>query len=203
MDDRSGNQEADTPVEPKSLTHRSPSDPLRYIIDTNIYISALWKPQGTAGELLRKISEGKVTPIYSGRIIEELRDVALRPEIRDRGIAPEDVEMLIDILMLVGEFYRDLPPGHAVPVCGDPKDDFLFALADLAAPDLLVSNDNLVIQTLVPGVLATTCGIPFIYYSNNIPGAPATYRSPGNRPSSFLKFPVATSSTRWRPIFSD
>ena len=50
---------------------------MKAVIDTNILVSALWKPTGNAYFLLSKIISGQIKPCYDFRIIKEYRDVLI------------------------------------------------------------------------------------------------------------------------------
>ncbi|MDR1807803.1 MAG: PIN domain-containing protein, partial [Propionibacteriaceae bacterium] len=49
------------------------------VLDTNIIVSALLRPQGRPSALLTLVVTGRVTPCYDGRILAEYADVLARP----------------------------------------------------------------------------------------------------------------------------
>ena len=69
------------------------------VIDTNILVSALWKPVSNASLLISNVISGNIKPCYDYRIIEEYRDVLNRPKFHFSGI---QVEYLLDVFIQDG-----------------------------------------------------------------------------------------------------
>mgnify|MGYP000346673473 CR=1 FL=1 len=53
---------------------------MNIVLDTNILVSALWKPSGNASLFLSHVITVDLQLCYDHRIIEEYRDVLLRPK---------------------------------------------------------------------------------------------------------------------------
>ena len=52
------------------------------VIDTNILVSAFWKSDGNPATVVSLMLQGKITPCFDLRIIEEYREVLARPKLR-------------------------------------------------------------------------------------------------------------------------
>lgn len=113
--------------------------PLRVVLDPNIAISALITPNGTTGQVVRAGLSGRYRTIVCPGLLEELDDVLRRPKLRRWFTTDDAAEFLADLIGLA-ETYPDTsdPP----PICRDPDDDYLLALAVQAHADLLVSGDH-------------------------------------------------------------
>ena len=48
---------------------------MRAVIDTGVFVSALIRKQGTTGDVLRALRDGRFTAIYTTDIVVELIDV--------------------------------------------------------------------------------------------------------------------------------
>jgi uncharacterized protein len=114
---------------------------VRLVLDTNVVMSALlWR--GKPYQLLEAIRQRSNLQLYcSGALLEELADVLTRPSATKRLalIGKQAQELLLDYITSV-EVVRAAPLPH--PVCRDPDDDEVLALAAAASADLIVSGDN-------------------------------------------------------------
>ena len=100
----------------------------------------LWR--GKPYQLLEAIRERSNLQIYSsGVLLEELADVLARPSVTKRLalIDKQAREVLLDYIAAVQVI--DAAP-LPQPVCRDPDDDVVLALALAASADLIVSGDN-------------------------------------------------------------
>jgi predicted nucleic acid-binding protein len=52
---------------------------MRAVIDTGVFVSALIRPQGVTGEILRALRNGDFTPVYSTDMLVEIIGVLGRP----------------------------------------------------------------------------------------------------------------------------
>ena len=113
---------------------------MRAVIDTNVLIAALlWR--GPAHALLEHVRAGTVSLVSSPALLAELADVIGRSKFdailtktnssRERSLA--EVRRLAEVIE---------PPPLPQPVCRDPDDDQVLALAVAAKVDLIVSGDN-------------------------------------------------------------
>jgi putative PIN family toxin of toxin-antitoxin system len=114
---------------------------VRIVLDTNVVMSALlWR--GKPYQLLEAVRHGPRFVLYSsGVLLEELADVLTRPSAAKRLalIDKQAHEVLLDYIAAVEIVAA---PALPQPVCRDPDDDAVLALALSASADLIVSGDN-------------------------------------------------------------
>ncbi|SRR6266498_68614 len=113
---------------------------MRVVIDTGVFVSALIRRQGTTGDVLRALLDGRFTVIYTTDIVVEIIDVLGRPLFRTKyHIEPDDITALVNLIRLRGELVN---PGKKVTACRDPKDDKFLEAALAAGADCIVSGDT-------------------------------------------------------------
>jgi putative PIN family toxin of toxin-antitoxin system len=113
---------------------------IRAVIDTNVLVSALIKPDSPAGPILRKLGEGNFQLIFSPAVLDELIRVLAYPKLRKKyKISREDMETVVAILVLRGEMVF---PSRSIRVCRDPHDDIFIEAAVSGSADYLVSGDS-------------------------------------------------------------
>jgi putative PIN family toxin of toxin-antitoxin system len=127
---------------------------VRAVIDTNVLLAGLlW--HGPPHALLEQVRAGTVSLVSSPVLLAELADVIGRAKFdailtrtntsRERSLA--EVRRLAEVID---------PPALPQPVCRDPDDDQVLALAIAAKVELIVSGDN------DPLLLGSFEGIPII-----------------------------------------
>jgi putative PIN family toxin of toxin-antitoxin system len=113
---------------------------MRAVIDTNVLLSALlWS--GTPRALLEQVRNGTVAMISSPALLAELARVIERPKFdvillrakTSRAQTLAEVRQLAEVID---------PPPLAQPVCRDPDDDAVLALAIAAPVDFVISGDD-------------------------------------------------------------
>ena len=113
---------------------------MRAVIDTNVLLAGLlWR--GPPHALLEHVRAGTVSLVSSSALLAELADVIGRAKFdailnrtntsRERSLA--EVRRLAEVIE---------PPPLPQPVCRDPDDDEVLALALAAQVELIVSGDN-------------------------------------------------------------
>lgn len=120
---------------------------MRAVFDTNVLVSALlW--HGPPHALLEQVRNGSIALITSPALLAELADVIGRAKFdailvrantsREQALA--QVRQLAEVVD---------PPPLPQPVCRDPDDDAVLALALAAKVDCIVSGDDdlLVLET--------------------------------------------------------
>jgi putative PIN family toxin of toxin-antitoxin system len=113
---------------------------MRAVIDTGVLVSGLIRRQGTTGEVLRALREGRFVIIYTTPILVEIVDVLGRDPFRSKyHIEPEDISTLVNLIRLRGEL---VAPKQAVTVCRDPKDNKFLEATLAGKVDALVSGDD-------------------------------------------------------------
>ena len=113
---------------------------MRAVIDTGVFVSGLIRRQGTTGDVLRALRDGRFTAIYSTDIVVEIIDVLGRAEFRSKyHIEPDDITALVNLIRLRGEL---VTPVRKVNACRDPKDDKFLEAALSTQTDCIVSGDD-------------------------------------------------------------
>jgi putative PIN family toxin of toxin-antitoxin system len=117
-----------------------PAPSIRAVIDTNILVRALIKPDGTVGPVLQRLRQGQYTLLYAPPLLEELVDVLNRPRIRRKyGLTEADIRTVVGLLLLRGEA---VTPAERITICRDPKDNKFLEVAVAGEADVLVSGDE-------------------------------------------------------------
>lgn len=120
----------------------------RIVIDTNLVLSGLlWR--GQPHLLLTQVGQNPGMQLFSSQVLlDELADVLRRPSPTKRlnQINLTAHSVLADYVRVVTLLQ---PQPFPQPVCRDPDDDEVLALALLAQADVIVSGDNdlLVLQS--------------------------------------------------------
>jgi uncharacterized protein len=113
---------------------------MRAVLDTNVLLSGLlWR--GPSYALLEQVRSGALAMISSPELLAELAQVLARPKfdaIINRSHSSRE-QMLVEVRMLAEVVD---PPPLAQPVCRDPDDDAVLALAMAAKADLMISGDD-------------------------------------------------------------
>lgn len=113
----------------------------RFVVDPGLFISALIAPRGPQRRLLDMAFDGRYTLIVSPAWTDELTEVLLRPKFR-RYFTVEQAKQTVNALNLLGDHHPDPPLEHRQPVCRDPDDEYLFALAEATEATFLISGDK-------------------------------------------------------------
>ncbi len=112
----------------------------RAIIDTNILIRALIKPQGTVGPVLTRLRDGDYTLLYDEPLLDELIAKLALPRIRDKyHLTDDDVETVLALILLRGE---PVMPQRRITACRDPKDNIVLEVAVAGEADYIVTGDD-------------------------------------------------------------
>jgi uncharacterized protein len=125
--------------------------PIKVIIDTNLWISFLIGKQ--LGSLKLLLTEGKIQPIFSQQLLDEIIIVTQRPKLT-KYFSSEKVLELIVFLKAIGLFVEIQ---SIVSLCRDPKDNYLLALARDSQADYLITGDGdlLVLESFEDTVILT------------------------------------------------
>ena len=112
---------------------------MRAVIDTGVFVSALIRRQGTTGDVLSSLRDGRFTAIYTTDILVEIIDVLGRAKFRTKyHIEPDDITALVNLIRLRGEL---VTPTQKITACRDPRDDKFLEAALAAQTDCIVSGD--------------------------------------------------------------
>ena len=111
---------------------------MRLVIDTNILISALLVGSSLPAHLIALWREGRFDLLTSADQLDELMRVTRYPRIRER-LAPQLAGRLINELRDIAVVVKNLPVGTVSP---DPFDNYLLATAAASSADFLVTGDK-------------------------------------------------------------
>jgi uncharacterized protein len=113
---------------------------MKAVVDTNVLIRALIKPQGTVGPIISRLRNGDYTLVYSLPILDELIEKLALPRIRRKyHVRNEEVEALVALMALRGVLVR---PEQRIKVCRDPDDDMFIEAAIAGGVTYLVTGDK-------------------------------------------------------------
>ena len=86
------------------------------VIDTNVLVSAAMKPDSVPGQVLELVLDGVIVPVFDKTIIEEYRNVLLRPKF---GFTEQLVRDILNEILSHGVRVDAEPSDVDLP---DPKD---------------------------------------------------------------------------------
>lgn len=113
---------------------------MRVVIDTNVLVSAVIRPQGIPGEVLHQLRERRFELLMSRATLDELVNVLFRPRLRTKyRLTDNTLRPILKLLFLRSVM---LQPQEKVTVCRDPKDDVYLELAIAGKADYIVTGDT-------------------------------------------------------------
>jgi len=110
----------------------------RWVLDTNVVLSALVRPGGTCGKLRLAWQAQRFVPLASHPTVAELIRVLAYPKFK---LAAEERHDLLADYLPWGETVRIPIPPPRTPACRDPHDVPFLQLALAAKADALVTGD--------------------------------------------------------------
>jgi uncharacterized protein len=108
----------------------------RVVLDTNVFVSAAIKRHGAEAAILELAISGELTLCVSPQILEEYRDVLLRPKLR---LEPD---LVLSFLRFCYESATVVYPSHAVSVSRDEPDNRFLECCEAAQADYLVTGNK-------------------------------------------------------------
>ena len=111
---------------------------MRLVVDTNLLVSALLSGTSLPAHLITLWREGRFDLLTSSEQLDELMRVTRYPKIRER-LTPALAGRLINELREIAILVENLPQ---VTVCADPFDNYLLAMAAAGAADFVVTGDK-------------------------------------------------------------
>lgn len=108
----------------------------RLVLDTNVVVSALLKPQGLEDQVLRLGLAGKAHICISPAVLAEYTLVLSRPRFK---LQPQEVTTALDKLRQASTVVR---PAFALNVCRHGPDNRFLECAEAAASDYLVTGNT-------------------------------------------------------------
>lgn len=116
--------------------------PSKAVFDCNIFVQALLNPFGASGRCFDAAHEERIVLFISDDLLEEVRDVLLRPNILARlpGSTPEQIEAFVEEIVSIADSIADI--GHSFDFERDPNDEKILDLAIACKAEYIVSRDN-------------------------------------------------------------
>jgi putative PIN family toxin of toxin-antitoxin system len=108
---------------------------LRIVLDTNVLVSALLRPQSLPGRVLDRVLARQVTLALDRRIFNEYQDVLFRPEF---ALPPDAVSTLLEFVWQSSERVQAVSLPIRLP---DPDDVMFIEVAVSALADALVTGN--------------------------------------------------------------
>ena len=113
---------------------------MRAVVDTNILVRAVIKPQGSVGPVLQRLRRRDYTLLLSRATLDEFVEVVHRPRLRVKyGSSESTLRAVIRLIVLRSELVQ---PDVQIVVCRDPKDDKFFEVAVSGQAGVIVSGDE-------------------------------------------------------------
>jgi putative PIN family toxin of toxin-antitoxin system len=108
---------------------------VRAVVDTNVWVSGLIRPDGPPGRILAAVRDRRMVALASWALAEEIIEVLRRPALAQYGLTEADVE---DVTRLLGPL---LPTVELEVAVRDPDDAPVIAAAVSAAADTAITGD--------------------------------------------------------------
>jgi uncharacterized protein len=108
----------------------------RVVLDTNVVVSALLKPQGSEDRVLRLALSGYFTLCTSAAVLAEYADVLPRPKLK---LQAEEIERVLNELRSASKVFQ---PTQAVNSATDEPDNRFLECAEAAGADFLVTGNK-------------------------------------------------------------
>ncbi|MCI0335602.1 MAG: putative toxin-antitoxin system toxin component, PIN family [Planctomycetes bacterium] len=113
----------------------------RVVFDCNVYFQAAISLHGPAAKCFAAAQEGKLLLFVSQQVIDEFRDVCLRPTLARRfALTEERVDAWISAIKTVAVCWESVP--HVFDLQRDPEDAHYIDLAAACHAKLIVSRDR-------------------------------------------------------------
>ncbi|HXV60275.1 MAG TPA: putative toxin-antitoxin system toxin component, PIN family [Vicinamibacteria bacterium] len=118
----------------------------RVVVDANVYLSALIRPQGPPGQIIKRLlREGAHTVIVSKDILEEVRKGLDYPKVRKKiDATDEELDAWVESLGVLADVVSGVPDVRVVE--SDPDDDLYVAAALDGRADFIVSGDRHLVE---------------------------------------------------------
>jgi hypothetical protein len=112
---------------------------LRVVLDANVYVSALIRPQGPPGQIIMRFLENSFEIVLSPAIVEETVLAFEYPKVRKYIHAGVDPELWFEDVILLAQFVAGGDELERVSV--DADDDKYFAAAIEGSATVIVTGD--------------------------------------------------------------
>ncbi len=108
---------------------------MRVVLDTNILVSACWKPGGNEAEVARLAATGEITPCVSVAVLAEYRDVFSRSKLS--GISAVATELLASLERTA----LTVEPVVSIKASVDEDDNRFLECLDAAGAEFLITGN--------------------------------------------------------------
>lgn len=108
---------------------------MRVVLDTNILVSALMKPEGREALVLLLAVRGQLELYVSPAVLTEYEKVLHRPKLK---LNPREIEAA---LANVGKVGRLVNPARTLKLSGDESDNRFYECAQAAQADCIVTGN--------------------------------------------------------------
>lgn len=113
----------------------------KVVLDTNVLASATIVKEGHSGQILQAWQRGEIELIISPQILEEVKDVLLRPRIRkQQWMTEQEVEVLLQAIEQVATHVRGSLDVNVIEK--DPEDNKFLAAAKEGKAQYVISGDR-------------------------------------------------------------
>ncbi len=113
---------------------------MRAVVDTNILVRAVIKPQGSVGPVLQRLRRREYTLLISRATLDELVEVLYRPRLRTKyQLSDRVLRATLRLIVLRSELIR---PDRHITICRDPRDDKFLEVAVGGHVQVIVSGDE-------------------------------------------------------------
>jgi putative PIN family toxin of toxin-antitoxin system len=114
---------------------------IKAVFDTNIFVSAILRPNSITAELINLASKGHFELCISSQIINELDTVLHCPRIQKKYKLPEEtINVYLGFILETSVNVGHVPELFVVP--NDPKDNHIVSTALVCKADYLVTGDK-------------------------------------------------------------
>jgi putative PIN family toxin of toxin-antitoxin system len=110
--------------------------PLRLVIDTNVVVSAVLKPEGLQRTVFLLATTKPARWYVSDPIMEEYAAVLARPELKIRR------SLRLQVVQLIKNHTYSVTPSRLPQLTTDPDDNIFLECADAARADYLVTGNQ-------------------------------------------------------------
>jgi putative PIN family toxin of toxin-antitoxin system len=112
---------------------------VKIVFDTNVYVSALTLPKGSAAQALNRVMAGEHELFFSKPILDELLGVLARKFARDR-------EELARVALFLSELATIVRPKRRLRVLHDDADNRVLECGVAARADAIVTGDKQILK---------------------------------------------------------
>ena len=140
---------------------------LRVVLDANVYISAILRPEGPPGQIVERFLRDRAFEIVlSAAIVDETLRALAYPKVRKHIRANVDSNLWFEDIVVLAHLVADADSAPAVSVDADDDKYLAAALEGTAAlvvsgePDLLTIKEHQGVRIVTPRVFLDLLGPP-------------------------------------------